>query len=112
MGHTAQSTRNNELFNLDRLRVLTTGQAPDKSLMCRCDVVIITSPFCEELNNYIYRLDNVEFNSEKLKLFTIYVENSIEETKLQQIVTPSNYTIIENKNSLSDEKNLDFIIAD
>lgn len=110
---TAQKHRNERLFLNNRLRVLSTTNAPDKDLNADVSVVIITSPQCETIESYMYRLANVCYPNNKIKLYTIYVKNSLEEKKLQNRVVADTHTIVNKcENVVVSENNSDFIIVD
>ena len=70
MGWKAQMTLNQNRYNDNQLQCLSLANSPDKSLCVYVDVVIITSPLCEDIEAYLYRLSNVSFNPEKIKLFS------------------------------------------
>ena len=72
MGCKAQMTLNESRFNNDKIRCLSLSNSPDKSLNVTIDTIIITSPFCEDIESYIYRLSHVNFTNGKLKLFSIF----------------------------------------
>lgn len=113
MGVQAQKTLNEQLFNLGKLRVLSTSNAPDKNLCINVDIVIITSPLCDDIKSYLYRLSNVTFNGGEIKLYSIFCENTIEQTKLQQKDVSENHIII-NKDKFNHiyENKCDFILSD
>lgn len=109
----AQKTRNEHLFNIGKLNVLCTNGAPDKELNIDVDVIIITSPLCEDIKSYMYRLSNVRYPSGKIKLYSIYIKNSIEQTRLQNKPLANNHQIINKCESLVvNENNSDFILVD
>lgn len=108
----AQKSLNEQKFNLDRLKVLSTSNAPDKALTAKIDIVIITSPLCESIESYLYRLSNLRFN-EKLILFSLYVKNSLEEQKLMNKDKSPNHKVNNSiENNIIIENNSDFIIVD
>lgn len=112
MGARAQCTLNVQRFNANMIRVLSANNAPDKSLAIDVDIVIITSPLCEDIRSYIYRLGNVNFST-KLQLFSIYVINSFEIDKLQGKIIGKNHTIKKDcEIGVINENNSSFIIAD
>ena len=113
MGVQAQKTLNEQLFNLGKLNVLSTSNAPDKNLCINVDIVIITSPLCDNIKSYLYRLNNVTFNDGKIKLYSIFCENTIEQTKLQQKDISENHIIV-NKDEFNhiNENKYDFILSD
>ena len=108
----AQKSLNEQKFNLGKLRVLSTSNAPDKALAANIDIVIITSPLCESIESYLYRLSNLRFK-ENLILYSIYVKNSLEEQKLIN-KDRSEYHKVNNlaENNIIIENNSDFIIVD
>lgn len=109
----AQKTLNEQLFNSNKLRVLSTNSAPNKQLTVNVEVIIITSPLCEDIKSYIYRLSNVYYPSGKIKLYSIYVKNSLEQTRLLNKSTSSMHTIINKcENNIISENNSDFIVVD
>lgn len=109
----AQKTQNEAAFNNGKLRVLSTNSAPDKQLSIDVDVIIITSPLCEDIKSYIYRLSNVYYPSGKIKLYSLYVKNSLEQTRLQNKPLANIHTIINKcENNVVSENNSDFVIVD
>lgn len=108
MADKAQRTLANALFNSDKINVISANCAPDKDLAINVDVVIITSPFCEHITNYMYRLDKCRFNK-NLQLWITYIANTIESAKLGNKTSTNNGT---DDNFNYDEKNIDFSIVD
>ena len=113
MGYKAQMTLNETLFNEDKIHCLSLSNAPDKSLNVDVDIIIITSPLCEDIESYFYRLSNVRPISEKIKLFSIFCKNTIEQQRLFNKPVKQNHIIV-NKSEFTDsvEKNTDFLIVD
>ncbi len=113
MGCKAQMTLNETLFNEGKLKCLSLSNAPEKSLSVDVDIVIITSPLCEDIESYLYRLSNVKFNSEKIKLFSIFCKNTIEQQKLFNRTIKQSHIIV-NKSEFTDnvENKFDFLIVD
>ena len=113
MGCKAQMTLNESRFNIDKIRCLSLANAPDKSLNVDADIVIITSPFCEDIEAYLYRLANVRFTNGKIKLFSIFCKNTIEQQRLFNKDRKQFHTVV-NKSEFTDnaEKNIDFLIVD
>ena len=113
LGAKAQMSLNEKKFNLGKLYCLSLSNAPDKSLCVDVDTIIITSPLCENIKSYLYRLTNIHINTDKIKLFSIFCKNTIEQQRLfnkpvsemHEIVNKSEFTAnVENKS--------DFIIVD
>lgn len=113
MGAKAQMTLNEKRFNLGKINCLSLSNAPDKSLCVDVDVIIITSPLCEDIKSYLYRLADVNISAEKIKLFSIFCKNTIEQTKLMNKPQTETHEIVNKSefNAIS-ENNSDFIIVD
>ena len=113
MGSKAQKTLNQKLFNRGDIRVLSTNNAPDKDLSIDVDVIIITSPLCENIDSYLYRLDKVHYPTPPIKLYSLFVKNSLEETKLLHKPIKETHQIV-NKCEIDAEieNNSDFIVVD
>lgn len=111
-GAQLQCTMNMSLFNNNRINVLSVGNAPDKKLAIDIDIVIITSPLCNDIESYIYRLDKVNFNS-SIKLFTLYISNTLEQRHLQERRLPVSHILLNNiKNIAAYDKINDVIVVD
>lgn len=109
----AQKTRNEHLFKIGKLRVLCTNSAPDKDLNIKVDTIIITSPLCEDIKSYMYRLANVYYPNGKIKLYSIYVKNSIEQSRLQNKSLANNHKIVnKSENLVISENNSYFVLVD
>ena len=93
------------------MNILSAANAPDKDLSCNIDIVIITSPLCSSIESYIYRLSSVRF-AIKLKMFTIYIKNSLEKEKIISRSIPQNHVVINPIKSEIVENNSDFVIVD
>lgn len=108
----AQKTYNEQRFNLGRINVLSTNNAPDKNLNIPVDVIIITSPQSEDIESYIYRLSNVYYPNKKIILYTLYIKDSVEEKRLQN-KTISETHILSNKEK-NDEigEKFDLVVVD
>lgn len=112
-GAKAQKSLNEQLFNLGKINILSTNAAPDKDLNIEVDVVIITSPLCESIESYLYRLSKVRFKDDKVKLYSLYCRNTIEEKQLLNKPSSDTHEIV-NKDEISAtaENNYAFFIAD
>ena len=109
----AQKTRNEARFNANYIDVLSTNNSPDRELNVPIDVIIITSPSCEDIKSYIYRLSNVTYPNGVIKLYTLYIRNSIEEKRLENKIFSTNHNLIRNeKKSDKNGENFDFVIVD
>lgn len=113
IGAKAQKSLNENLFNKDAINILSTNNSPDKSLNITVDIIIITSPQCEEIKNYIYRLDKLNFKNNMIKLYTLYIKNTLEERKLDSRNITSNHVILNKcENHCVYDENSDLVIVD
>lgn len=113
MADKAQRTFNEAAFNRSDIRVLSTSNSPDKTLCVNIDIVIITSPQCEEIKSYIYRLDNLRFNDNIIHLYNIYCKNSTEEKLLDAQMLSSNHKVLNDEEKvIIEQDNSDFIVVD
>lgn len=113
MSYKAQMTLNEKKFNLNKLSCLSLSNSPDKSLNVGIDTIIITSPLCEDIKSYLYRLSNINLNNGKIKLFSIFCKNTIEQQKLFNKSTEKTHIIVNKDEIVSGlENNYDFVIAD
>lgn len=108
MGSKAQKTYAETMFNINRINILSANSSPDKELNIYIELVIITSPMCESIKNYIYRLSKCNFGN-KIKLYTLYCKNTQEEKLIQNKELLLNHNV---KNSDLNENNYDFIVVD
>jgi len=109
MAAKAQMSLANTLFNLDKINIISANSAPNKDLAIDIDIIIITSPICGDITNYRYRLDKCVFHN-NLKLFMIYMLNTLEAKTLQSKSNGDNKVITENFGC--DENYSDFSIVD
>ena len=113
MGYCAQMTLNEKKFNLGKLRCLSLSNSPDKSLNVEFNTIIITSPFCEDIKSYLYRLTKVNYRGDVIKLYTIFCKSTMEHKQILEKEVSVNHQIV-NKDENMDisENNFDFVIAD
>ena len=106
-------TLNNQLYNIGSIKALSTNGAPNKDLCCNVDCVIITSPFCDTIEEYIDRLSKVSFNTNGIQLYTIYIKDSAEEVRLNKRKVSSTHKIVnKSENDVSYDENNDIVIVD
>ena len=108
-GAKAQKTLNVDRFNRDIINILSTNNAPDKDLSIDVDIVIITSPMCEDIKSYMYRLSKLYFRNRHILLYTLYCRNTAEHKIIDRKDLAENHSV---KNSAGNENYSDFIIAD
>lgn len=112
IGTQAQCTKYMSMFNNGFIRCLSVSNSPDKRLNIDVDIVIITSPLCNTIEEYLYRLDKIKFNS-PIKLYTLYVTNSLEQRQLEKRKLPVSHVLLNNiKNDIAYDKNNDVVIVD
>ena len=109
MAAQAQKTLAEKLFNENKINVISTNNAPDKDLCIDVDIIIITSPLCEDINSYLYRLSNINFRYNKIELYSLYCKNTIEQKQLENKVLSNNHNV---KFSDDDNNFSDFIVVD
>lgn len=112
LGVKSQKNLAQKLMNKGAIHVLSTNAAPDKDLAVNIDVVVITSPLCDTIETYLYRLSKVEFAKE-VQLYTLYYKGSLEEKKLDERLVPPTHTIL-NKTEIEvkSDNNYDYCIVD
>lgn len=111
-GAKLQCTMNMSAFNNEDINVLCTNNAPDRKLAIDVDIIIITSPLCNEIEDYLYRLDKVNFKS-PIKLYTLFISNTLEQRKLQERNLPVTHVLLNNiKNNIAYDENNDVVIVD
>lgn len=112
LGVTSQKKLAQKLMNTNKIHILSCNAAPDKALDIDVDVIIITSPLCDTVETYLYRLSKVKF-AKRLTLYTLYYKGTLEERKLAERTVPPNH-IIQNKDELNVkvDNNFDYCIVD
>lgn len=113
IGYQAQMTLNQRKFNDGEINILSTSNSPNKDLNIDVGIIIITSPLCEDLKSYLYRLTKVNYIGDVIKLYTIYCKSTMEHKQLLNKEVSSNHVIV-NKDENMDisENNSDFVIVD
>lgn len=112
LGVKSQKNLAQKLMNKGAIHVLSTNAAPDKNLAVNIDVVVITSPLCDTIETYLYRLSKVEFTKE-IQLYTLYYKGSLEEKKLDERTVPSTHTILNKAEiEVKSDNNYDYCIVD
>ena len=113
IGWKAQMTLNQSKFNNGEINILSTNNSPDKSLNIDVDIVIITSPICEDIKSYLYRLTKVNYKGDTIKLYTIYCKSTLEHKRLLEREPSINHKIVNKDENIDiSENNFDFVIAD
>lgn len=100
----AISSLNERLFQEGRLRVLSIKNSSSDELRINVDMWIITSPLCDEVTALKYRFNKVMFNSTPHIIYKVFMQGTVEETKLMQL-KPNHYTDV--TTTLSQDTNFD-----
>ena len=112
LGVIAQKKLAQKLMNTHKIHVISCGASPDKSLDIDIDLIIITSPLCDTIESYFYRLSKVHFSNEVL-LYTLFYKGTLEEKKLEDRTIPVNHTIINDfDRNVKVDNNNDYCIVD
>lgn len=112
LGVKSQKNLAQKLMNKGAIHVLSTNVAPDKDLAVNIDVVVITSPLCDTIETYLYRLSKVEFAKE-VQLYTLYYKGSLEEKKLDEHIVPPTHIILNKAEiEVKSDNNYDYCIVD
>ena len=107
------SSSNLRLYNDKRLRVLSIKNSSDSALKCVTDAIIITSSLCDSVNELKYKFNNIVSNDNKVKVYKLYMIDTIEQNRLNKEVSSELHTIIrDNENVSFSNENFDDIICD
>ena len=113
LGFVSQKTKFVKMFNAGAITALSVSNSPDKDINIAIDIIIITSPFCSTIEDYIYRLSNIYFNNNRIILYTISTTGTNEfKTLLSKPVTSTHIVTNKPKNSIVSIENSDDIIVD
>lgn len=93
-GWQAQSTMNEARFNNNSINVLSIKSASNVKLKIACDLVIFTSPLCDDIFEFKKRFSNVLFAGDYTLLYKIYCNNTTENKLIETQVKNNNIKII------------------
>ena len=112
IGWQAQSTQNEKLFNAGLINVLSIKNSSNTKLKIACDIVIFTSPLCDNIIDLKTRFTNIIFNGIPTKTYKIYCNSTVENDKMiKDKINPIIKIIDETENSVSyDEISGDIIL--
>lgn len=74
----AISSYNEKLYNANGFNILSLKNSSNKKLTVDCDIVIFTSPICDNIFDFKTRFSNINFISNPNIVYRLYCENSIE----------------------------------
>lgn len=90
LGAQAQSTLYEAMFNQGVISLLSIKEKSDIKLKIACDLVIFTSPLCNNIVDLKARFINVEFNNIPTLVYTICCNDTIETQTIYKENYPSN----------------------
>lgn len=81
-GWQAQNSLNETRFNNKLIKVLSIKSASNIKLKTACDILIFTSPLCDDIISFKTRFTNVTFNTISTITYKLYCIGTIENDKL------------------------------
>lgn len=107
----AIGSRNLDFYNRGRLRVLSLKNASNTAISASFNVMIITSSLCDTIDEIRYRFNHLDIDSNKLVVYKLFMNETIEEKALGKEKPSPNHTIIEAKKNFvfGSENNEDII---
>ena len=93
----AIGSRNLDFYNRGRLRVLSLKNASNTAISASFSVMIITSSLCDTIDEIRYRFNHLDIDSNKLVVYKLFMNETIEEKALTKEKVSPNHTIIEAK---------------
>lgn len=107
----AVGSRNLDFYNRGRLRILSLKNASNTAISASFSVMIITSSLCDTIDEIRYRFNHLDIDSNKLVVYKLFMNETIEEKALGKEKPSPNHTIIEAKKNFmfGSENNEDII---
>ena len=107
----AVGSRNLDFYNRGRLRILSLKNASNTAISASFSVMIITSSLCDTIDEIRYRFNHLDIDSNKLVVYKLFMNETIEEKALTKEKVSPNHTIIEAKKNFvfGSENNEDII---
>lgn len=107
----AIGSRNLDFYNRGRLRVLSLKNASNTAISASFSVMIITSSLCDTIDEIRYRFNHLDIDSNKLVVYKLFMNETIEEKALGKEKPSPSHTIIEAKKNFvfGSENNEDII---
>ena len=111
LGWRALSSLNEKRFNLGYINVLSIKNASDPKLKIACDILIFTSPICDDIISFKQRFINITFKNEITIMYKLYCINTVEADKMiRDKISPNVKIINEKENLITYDKNSGDII--
>lgn len=92
--------RFNSSDNSQRINLLSIKNSSDTKLKTAIDIVIFTSSLCSTTPEFINRYTNIDFNTNPLKVYVIYCNDSLETNKLQNRISFKNVKLIQSQENI------------
>lgn len=107
----AVGSRNLDFYNRNRLRVLSLKNASNTAISASFNIMIITSSLCDTIDEIRYRFNHLDIDGNKLVVYKLFINETIEEKALGKEKPSPNHTIIEAKKNFvfGSENNEDII---
>lgn len=109
IGYQAQSTLNEKRFNSKTIKVLSIKNSSNVKLKIACDLVILTSPMCDDIISIKQRFSNIEFPI-ITNVYKLYCINSIEHDLINKTKVSPVIKIMNNDDLINYDENLGVII--
>lgn len=90
------SNANMRLFQLGKLNVLSIKNNSSESLKIDVGVIIFTSPLCDLIDEFRYKFSDINYNTNPLKVYKVFLKDTIEEKALLREKESSYHKIISN----------------
>ena len=78
MGYAAQSSLAIQKYETNKINILSCNNSINADYKFGIDAVIITSPKCKILKEFLFRMSKTYLLNPRIKLFTIYIAESVE----------------------------------
>lgn len=106
------SSTNERLFNAGKLNVLSIKNTSSEALKISVDVIILTSPLCETIQQIKYRFADLILNETPIKVYKLYMVGTIEEKGLKKEKQTNYHKIISNVKFSSSFENIPEIVCE
>lgn len=90
-------SRNLDFYNRGRLRALSLKNSSDSAISASFNIMIITSSLCDTIDEIRYRFNHLDIDDSKLKVYKLFMNETIEEKALSKEKSSPNHIIIEAK---------------
>lgn len=93
----AISSRNLAFYNSGRLTALSLKNSSNSAISASFNIMIITSSLCDTIDEIRYRFNHLDIDDSKLKVYKLFMNETIEEKALSKEKPSPNHIIIEAK---------------